>query len=936
MANEKVNKVVLGSETLVDLTDATASADKILLGYTAYGSDGNKLTGTADVKGDTIIIVNYDDEFKGQTITCSKSGTTYTKTAPSNKNEVRFYPTSTGEWDITCTLDGELYETSATIFTLDDIVECELEYLVDGSTVLPINDVPTWLKCAKLESLGYTTLAQVIEDTDTLEALLGDSNACAYLVRSTGFAKAVGQVPVMTGYTTPSGMAFANSVYDNRYGWWAFDGTKATSFTDSWCANNVLPAWVGYIFDTAKVIRSVYWYMPYDVYYPFTPKTYKIQGSNDTTDGSDGNWVDLTDSISTTSASDDEHKISFENDTAYKAYRMYITATWRNGSNYVGVGTLQFYSIDADFATNEQAMTILGKYDYACNVLLADATWAEAIIKSAYVDSVCDISVPKMTSNATPRGVAFSSTPYSSSYPAWYAFDKTYTTAWASVQSSPLYLGYDFSEPVKISGIMMQGRSGYSDLVGSFKVQGSNTSISDGYVDLTDTLQNLNKGGGSKNYHVIDNNTAYRYIRIYSSDWTLGNTVGELQFYGRHSASLVPLVPTMTSDTTPSGEVSASVENISGAYPYYAFDGQGGDGSSNVQHYWSDNTVATFVSPCYLQYTFPTAKVAKKVRLVSRWANYCYPKDFTIYGSNDGGITKATLLTVSNHSISEYVFESDLDNNTAYTTYGINITSSNAGNMAINVLQFYGYEPTVDLIHSAPYDTIYYLDNGVEVPVTTTDINGIGEIDYSNLPQGDVTLYSSVAKDLADLSKNYRKTIKNTPNRVESWLMPILNNLYWFGWGETIIPTLYSSKTSSYALSSGTTSAKNTNDTTLQNSTYPNTCALWQYRIIDLTNVTTIKALLKDMSRFSGTNTFISIRVFPLSNIQSNGSIYVDNAILGQYSTQHSGAEDYEEWVSLNVSSLSGEYIVGVGGSSNGSGRTVISNKCSAFLYVKE
>ena len=58
MANEKVNKVVLGNETLVDLTDATASADKILTGYTAYGSDGNKLTGTAgaSVSGTNLII----------------------------------------------------------------------------------------------------------------------------------------------------------------------------------------------------------------------------------------------------------------------------------------------------------------------------------------------------------------------------------------------------------------------------------------------------------------------------------------------------------------------------------------------------------------------------------------------------------------------------------------------------------------------------------------------------------------------------------------------------------------------------------------------------------------------------------------------------------------------------------------------------------------
>ena len=45
--NPYVNKVVYGNNTLIDLTDATATADKILQGYTAYGADGQKLTGTA-------------------------------------------------------------------------------------------------------------------------------------------------------------------------------------------------------------------------------------------------------------------------------------------------------------------------------------------------------------------------------------------------------------------------------------------------------------------------------------------------------------------------------------------------------------------------------------------------------------------------------------------------------------------------------------------------------------------------------------------------------------------------------------------------------------------------------------------------------------------------------------------------------------------------
>lgn len=42
-----VNKVTYAGRTLVDLTSATATANAILKGYTAYGKSGAKLTGTA-------------------------------------------------------------------------------------------------------------------------------------------------------------------------------------------------------------------------------------------------------------------------------------------------------------------------------------------------------------------------------------------------------------------------------------------------------------------------------------------------------------------------------------------------------------------------------------------------------------------------------------------------------------------------------------------------------------------------------------------------------------------------------------------------------------------------------------------------------------------------------------------------------------------------
>ena len=52
MANTYVNKVQLADGTsLIDISDATATADKILTGYTAYGADGSKLTGTASAGG---------------------------------------------------------------------------------------------------------------------------------------------------------------------------------------------------------------------------------------------------------------------------------------------------------------------------------------------------------------------------------------------------------------------------------------------------------------------------------------------------------------------------------------------------------------------------------------------------------------------------------------------------------------------------------------------------------------------------------------------------------------------------------------------------------------------------------------------------------------------------------------------------------------------
>ena len=49
-----INKVVYGENTLIDLTDTTATADKILTGYGAYGADGVWMNGTATAGGGSV------------------------------------------------------------------------------------------------------------------------------------------------------------------------------------------------------------------------------------------------------------------------------------------------------------------------------------------------------------------------------------------------------------------------------------------------------------------------------------------------------------------------------------------------------------------------------------------------------------------------------------------------------------------------------------------------------------------------------------------------------------------------------------------------------------------------------------------------------------------------------------------------------------------
>lgn len=58
------SKIIFNNSTLVDLTDATADSDTVLNNYTAYGADGNKITGSAQ-PGDEVTIIDSPDAHGG-------------------------------------------------------------------------------------------------------------------------------------------------------------------------------------------------------------------------------------------------------------------------------------------------------------------------------------------------------------------------------------------------------------------------------------------------------------------------------------------------------------------------------------------------------------------------------------------------------------------------------------------------------------------------------------------------------------------------------------------------------------------------------------------------------------------------------------------------------------------------------------------------------
>lgn len=397
-----VSKVIFGNTTVMDITDSTVTASKLKSGETAYGADGTKITGSLvvpdvlDDLSDVVIttpqtaqeiyfdgtnwinygakiVLTFDDDFKGQTITLAKGQTTITKTAPLNSNTMNLYVNETGLWTISSTISGDTYETEVNVTTFGTSFNAELSSvppIPEGATVTPTDDIQTWLACANITDKSYTTLAEVLADRETFEILISDSNACDYMARSTTWASdttddadamaLIGKydycsnallgnsvwaeaiansdyfeevlnvkVPVMTSNTTPSGECFGSSIFNTSTDFYkAFDNNDSTSWNSTVAGS--IGSTVGYDFGKPTVINKVRIYATNTLNNP----------TNVTIQGYDTEWHDIT----TFDRSTLDTTNTFNNNTAYTKYRVKVnTFGGTTGTNTAGINTLQFY-----------------------------------------------------------------------------------------------------------------------------------------------------------------------------------------------------------------------------------------------------------------------------------------------------------------------------------------------------------------------------------------------------------------------------------------------------------------------------------------------------------------------------------------------------------------------------------------------------------------
>lgn len=198
--------------------------------------------------------------------------------------------------------------------------------------------------------------------------------------------------------------------------------------------------------------------------------------------------------------------------------------------------------------------------------------------------------------------------------------------------------------------------------------------------------------------------------------------------------STVNAIPKMTSNTTPSGIVTASTENSS--YPAYrAFD-------KTIGTYGWLSTALT----AWIQYEFPSPIAIKRYTLTSDQYPLRAPKNWTFEASNDG-VNWTIIDTQTNQTGwgSNSLRSFDTNNTTQYKIYRINVTENNGDTTRISIDEIEMFEWVYEnkfLIQTSDDRKISLI-----VPDENKDI--IPKMTSANTPSGVVSASSIASSNYA-------------------------------------------------------------------------------------------------------------------------------------------------------------------------------------------
>ncbi|MFJ7982418.1 discoidin domain-containing protein [Lysinibacillus xylanilyticus] len=307
----------------------------------------------------------------------------------------------------------------------------------------------------------------------------------------------------MTNNTTPSPyVATSSSNYSSIYNpYLVFDGKLNSD--SRWLAN----APTGHItidFGSIKLFNCLK-YSCLTIVTEAYPKFVAIQGSIDGT-----NFIDIA-TFNGTNTSTEFMTIDFDNNTKYRYYRFNIKTNFGHTS-YTGLTELVYGFTNKP--TNKSLILHDGEYKKFNQTLPSDG--GKPI-------------VPLMKS-ATQDGVTISQ----SSIDGYYGYGAFGDSQWVSSSlasvTSPQWVTVDFGEGNKKVVASYEARAYLGDrYITKHKFQGSNDNIN--FVDLFDTTEPMTLT--VKRYE-LNNETAYRYYRIYAYGSSGGNgraSLSKVQFF---------------------------------------------------------------------------------------------------------------------------------------------------------------------------------------------------------------------------------------------------------------------------------------------------------------------------------------------------------------------------------------------------------------------